>query len=496
MLEFVWEKTQEFLETKKKAERKKIGQFFTTIETARFMASLFNIPCGQQISILDPGAGSGILSIALVERIFNEKNTVGSIHLVCYENNPDIYQLLQNNLEYISCSLPPDYLIYEIVTDNYITSQAHDYNQTFLSEPLPRKFDIVIGNPPYKKVLADAPEAKGMSNVCYGAPNLYFLFAAMSLFNLKDNGEMVYILPRSWTSGAYFKAFRKYLLHIGKLLNIHLFISRDSVFGKENVLQETMIIHIKKQKTTPKDIILTSSHNGNDYNHIAKIKAPYSTVVSGENNYVYLITADTEEQLLENLSHFHETLPSLGLRMKTGLAVDFRNRDLLRNNPGKGIVPLFYSQHIQNGLVVFPISKEYEYIDDSKKGLVQRNKNYLFIKRFTAKEEYRRLQCGIYNKATLPEYQMISTQNKINFIDFSNGEEMSLQLVYGLYVILNSSIYDLYYRILNGSTQVNSTEINAAPMPKLDDIINLGIELMGSEDLSTTTCDCILKGIL
>ena len=51
-----------------------------------------------------------------------------------------------------------------------------------------------------------------MPAVVHGAPNLYFLFASMSLFNLKQESEMVYIVPRSWTSGAYFTAFRQYLL--------------------------------------------------------------------------------------------------------------------------------------------------------------------------------------------------------------------------------------------------------------------------------------------
>lgn len=45
------------------------------------------------------------------------------------------------------------------------------------------------------KIGKDAPEAKAMPAICYGAPNLYFLFAAMSLFNVRDGGEMVYIIP-------------------------------------------------------------------------------------------------------------------------------------------------------------------------------------------------------------------------------------------------------------------------------------------------------------
>ena len=53
------------------------------------------------------------------------------------------------------------------------------------------------------KISKNAPEVIAMPEICYSTPNLYFLFAAMGLFNLKDNEEMVYIIPRSSTSGAY-----------------------------------------------------------------------------------------------------------------------------------------------------------------------------------------------------------------------------------------------------------------------------------------------------
>ena len=89
---------------------------------------------------------------------------------------------------------------------------------------------------------------KLMPAICYGAPNLYFLFAAMSLFNVCDSGEMVYIIPRSWTSGMYFKRFRQYLFSHGVIEQIHLFTSRDKVFDTEQVLQETMIVKIRKQR--------------------------------------------------------------------------------------------------------------------------------------------------------------------------------------------------------------------------------------------------------
>lgn len=62
-----------------------------------------------------------------------------------------------------------------------------------------------------------------------GAPNIYFLFAAMSLFNLKHIGEMVYDIPWSWTSGLYFKRFREYLLSTEKECRLFLTFSDNQL---------------------------------------------------------------------------------------------------------------------------------------------------------------------------------------------------------------------------------------------------------------------------
>ena len=492
MLDCIIERTNKYIDDMPKKERKKYGQFFTSKETARFMAGLYTISESlPKVRILDAGAGSGILSCALLERL-EWITSIQTIELTCYENDDKILGLLRENLYAYQKNSKKDIQI-NIITDNYITSQYLDFNHMLGGKLEPEKYDFVIGNPPYMKIPKDAPEATAMPEVCYGAPNLYFIFAAMGLFNLDDDGEMVYIIPRSWTSGAYFKRFRQYFLTEGKLEHIHLFVSRNKVFDKEDVLQETIIIKVKKANQTPEDVTITSSQSNNDFDNLTSLTVPYSLVVSGDDYYVYLVTDEKEVSVLERLHRFDKTLPDIGLKMKTGLTVDFRNREILRDDAEEGAIPLFYSQHIKQGEVQFPIQKEHEYVVTDQKGLMQDNRNYLFVKRFTAKEERRRLQCGVYLSKKYPQYKKISTQNKINFVD-GLITEMSECLVYGLYVIFNSTLYDEYYRILNGSTQVNSTEINAMPVPDLDSIQEMGRKLMKSKDMSENNCNMILEG--
>lgn len=174
--------------------------------------------------------------------------------------------------------------------------------------------------------------------------------------------------------------------------------------------------------------------------------------------------------------------------MRTGIIVDFRTRDVLRNNDDEpNTYPLLYSQHIKNGKIVWPVGKENEYICTSHKGYLQENTNYVFVKRFTAKEEHRRLQCGLYLKEEHPDFKYISTQNKVNYILCQDEDD-----AFGVYCLLNSSVYDLYYRILNGSTQVNSTEINNMPVPDKTIIKKMGRKLR-YEKLTTEVCDKIIS---
>ena len=137
MLEDVIESTNQYINSMSKNKRKKYGQFFTSMETARFMAGLYVIPEHMhKVRILDTGAGSGILSCALLERL-EQVNSVQAVELTCYENDDNILGLLRENLQTFRDNYKKELQI-QIITNHYITSQYLDFNHMLGGIPIPR----------------------------------------------------------------------------------------------------------------------------------------------------------------------------------------------------------------------------------------------------------------------------------------------------------------------------------------------------------------------
>lgn len=471
--------TNSFIANVPKSKRKRFGQFFTPASTAKFMANLFKVDFSKKhLELLDAGAGTGVLSAALLDYLY-KNDFKGTVHLTCYETDNEVAPILEKNLMLAKDVYGIDYTL---LKENYITTQYFGVNSLVPDDR--DKYDYIIGNPPYLKISKDAPEAKAMPDVCHGAPNLYFLFWAMGIYNLKPEHELVYIIPRSWTSGAYFKRFRSYLFSQGVITDVHLFESRDKVFDGESVLQETIIVKVKKTTLKPENISITTSSTS-DFSDLRQFLARYDTVIP-KNQFVYLVTDKEEADVLERVNKLPNTLPDMKMKMQTGIIVDFRTKEVLRDTIEDGAFPLLYSQHIKDGRVIWPLGKDGEVIKTDRISFLQENSDFLLVKRFTAKEERRRLQCGIYLKQRYKQFAYISTQNKVNFVKCD-----SPCITYGLYVLLNSTLYDTYYRIMNGSTQVNSTEVNQMPIPERKVIEAMGREIM-HKDLTETNCNKII----
>lgn len=493
ILEDIYNLTSKYVEQVPKSKRKSIGQFFTAFSTAEFMGKL--IYCNKKnISILDAGAGTGLLATAVLQNLLENQNSQ-TISIDFYENNEDIIPVLKSSIAMLEnfAALKNKRIKSRIINENFIVHNGEAWNSQ-CDEGI---YDIVISNPPYKKISKSNEEATIMSDIVFGQPNIYSLFMAMSVKLLKSQGELVYIVPRSWTSGLYFSSFRRYFFSFMQVTHLHLFLSRSNLFHEDNVLQETMIIKATKSTSKQNSVTITSCTGNNDFNNISTFSVPYDTCIGSGNKYfMYLPTSQDDVDILDTVNSFSDTLESLGFKLKTGLTVDFRSKKWMRNLEVHDTVPLFWACNCSNSRITFPVLQaENQYITTENSSLLMKNTNYVFLKRFSSKEESRRLQPSIFLKSDLPQYPFISTENHLNFITRCNGE-MSDNEVFGLYVIFASTLYDRYFRILSGSTQVNATEINVIPIPDLDDIRLVGLRSKLFSHLTTQICDSLLEDLI
>ncbi|MEG2985268.1 MAG: class I SAM-dependent methyltransferase [Peptostreptococcaceae bacterium] len=491
MINQIEKNTLEFQKKVSKKERKSKAQFFTTLSIAQYMSSITNKYNDRDIiNLLDCGAGTGILACSLIDKLIQE-GFRGQINIDLYENDPKVVEVLIENINIYK--LKYENLNVNIFQENFVLSNKEKWeNKEFEGE-----YDIIIANPPYKKLTKSAEESIAMQSVVYGQPNIYFLFMAMSVQLLKVEGEMIFITPRSFTSGAYFKAFRNYFLENINLTNIHIFNSRNDVFKGEEVLQETIITRSVKRLNNKSNLINITVSEGADFENSKKIIADCNDLITNcDNRFILLPSSDEEVDILNTLSQYKNNLISLGFKLKTGKVVDFRATEYLVNEEN-GAVPLLWADNfINNKIVNVDNENNLRYVisNDKSKNILQENKDYILIKRFTAKEESRRIQAAIYNKKDF-NFDKIGIENHINFIEKSDGL-MTKEEQYGLFCIFNSTILDKYYRIVNGNTQVNATEFNAIPLPDINTIINLGKRLIESSNLDTVNCDLIVSKYL
>ena len=348
MLKEIMKNTIEYVNSFPKKERKSYGQFFTPIQTAEYMASLIRTE-SEKVKILDPGAGNGLLTAAVVEHLI-ARGTAREISVVLYENDKNIQSLLKKNIEIISsyCSQKQVKLFIKTQKENFIVDNQK-YWEMQKSKGL---FDIVISNPPYLKIRKEAAESVCMSEIVHGQPNMYFLFMAMAVKMLRTNGEFVFITPRSWTSGTYFKSFRSYFMDSMDIQRVHLFESRNSVFkGKEghsdDILQETMITYGKKSKSQSRNIIIAISQNAQDLGKVKEIQVESGNCLPEGKEHYFVLPSDEEDlKVLNYMKKMPNTVEEAGFRFKTGQVVEFRNKEYIAWEKKESTIPLLHSCNV------------------------------------------------------------------------------------------------------------------------------------------------------
>ncbi len=490
--------TGKLIREKSKSENIRLGRLFTKKDTACLMADMLEIsPEKTAYTLLDPGAGTGILSAAAVEAIAQRSSSVKQIFLTCYETDPAFLSQLYDNLERIRKICRHDYnikLYTTVYEENYIVDSKKHYTVTYF-DTAEEKYDIIICNPPTEYYAKDSEEARSAGGVTQVKIGAQFLFARMAQRHLEDGGQLVIMLPTTYATASQLTALRKEMASELAIHKIHLFIGKQKNAKRAIPLKKNIIISYVKGEKPEELSISTSQDNGKNVTALPKL--PYGFVVDKDNGMLTLPKSVEDTNIVRHFQKFTETLSTLGLKMSTGLIIDSKCEGLLFTEPNKSTVPLIRPAAIKNGGIEFPQPIKRQYIAPVSPSLMQRNKNMLIIKRIPAKSDERFVNSAVYLASLLPSYQYISTHNKINFIDTKDkNSEIGPRLLFGLYALLNSTIYDRYISIISKSKQINSKEMKNLPLPPRNLIESLGLRIMSVRQTSVKACDQIVNPAL
>ena len=275
--------TIEYMKQTDLAYRKSKGQYFTPKSIREKL--LNKLPSKKKhLKILDPACGTGEFLISASQ----------------YFNSPQLYGWdIEEKLIQIAKQLVPE--------GEFKITDA-------LKENINRKFDFVIGNPPYFEFKPEKIIKNKFREVINGRVNIFNLFIKLGLDLLKPNGYLAYVVPPSMNNGAYFSKLRKYIVKHANIEYLSI-LNNSQLFHK--ALQSTMLIILKKSE--------------NKGNYIF------------EKNGLMIFTEKPE--YLEKAFKGKKTLRDLGFQVKTGRLTWNQNKEVLSHDP-KGNIPLIWAKNI------------------------------------------------------------------------------------------------------------------------------------------------------
>lgn len=458
------------------ASKSELGQFMTPASIADFMASLFSPISLPEVHLLDPGAGVGSLTAAFVQRACAESTRPKRICVTAYEIEPVLTPPLRSTLEdcvRVAASVGVE-LTYKLLKVDFIEDATQSL-EAGLFDDRPSYTHAII-NPPYKKIAGQSVHRKLLRRVGIEATNLYAAFVSLSIRLLCQGGEMVAITPRSFCNGPYFRPFRRLALHQMAIQRVHVFEARDAAFRDDAVLQENIVYHAVKATQQPE--VRLSSSPGLDLQNVNSCSVPYSEVIhpGDPEMVIHLPTSENDTKVIHQMKGLSHTLAALGISVSTGPVVDFRLRPFIHMNPQPAAAPLIYPAHFQHGSVVWPRlnGRKANAIEDNsttRKWLMPRG-FYTLTRRFSSKEERRRVVAAVFDPDGVAA-AWIGFENHLN-VFHAEGRSLPPVFAWGLALYLNSTVVDRFFRLFNGHTQVNATDLRALPYPCREALIALG----------------------
>lgn len=460
--------------------RTTLGQFMTPSNVARLMASMLTMQDQSEVNLLDPGAGIGILFTACVEALCLSNHPPKKITAIAYEIEPLFLAYLDEAVELCKslCRAHGIEFHAEVLNEDFVASAVSILSRDLFSSPLPNYTHAIL-NPPYHKIQSVSNVRRLLRSSGIETSNIYTAFLSLTSMLLSEGGQMISITPRSFCNGPYFKAFRKQFLATMRIERLHLFQSRQEAFQDDDVLQENLVMSARKGGA-PLPMIVVSSNFGPD-DEINVLEVEHSEVVSPDDDeaVIHVPTDELETQIAKLAARFTSTLESLGLEVSTGRVVDFRVDEFIMRDQHPDAAPLIYPVHFEKGYVRWPTNGGKKpnsiLVNPQTENLLLPSQNYVLVKRFSSKEERKRVVAAIYDCSRIGS-SYVGFENHVNYFHTKN-RGLDLTIARGLAAFLNSTLVDTLFRRFSGHTQVNAKDLRRLPYPSLRELAALGNEI-------------------
>jgi len=308
--------SDEYTKSKNREYLKQYGQFFTLsnvlIENLLDKRTEFT-------EILEPSCGSGMIILTCLEKLSKCNIDAIEIDVDIYKKTTQIFKDY-NNINVI--------------------------NSDFLKYNFKKKYDLVIGNPPYFELNKEQKDLyrDEFSEIYNGKTNIYGLCIYKSIKLLKDKGQLIFIIPKTILSSISFSKLRDF---INKHCNILDIIKFDNTNLFKGALQSVVILKLQK----------VDNPNNNFKIYI--------------NNNLFFVKNK------QNLSLFKDstTIFKLGCNVKTGSIVWNKYKQLLEDTKNIANEKLIFSENINFNKLVLKekknkTKKQYLKINDNNKKLI------------------------------------------------------------------------------------------------------------------------------
>jgi adenine-specific DNA-methyltransferase len=324
-------------------------------------------------------------------------------------------------------------------------------------------FDLVIGNPPYRRIKLDVADRRRFDRSLFGHANLYGLFTDKAIQHAKPGGVIAYVTPTSFLAGEYYKKLRALLVQEAPPFSIDFLAARGGVF--DEVLQETLLATYRRGG--PTSSIDISEIAPLDESNLL-VDAIGRGTLPCESSQPWILPRNRDQvRLAATLTTLPSRLADWGYSVSTGPLVWNRYKGQLTRHPARNRYPVVWAEAVTaGGRFVWRAARRNHVpfceIRAGDEWMMVRTACVL-LQRTTAKEQHRRLIAAPLPVDFLERHKAVIVENHLNMIrPVVPRPAVSHET---LAAFLNSSAADRAFRCVSGSVAVSAYELEALPLP-------------------------------